>query len=456
MNKNVVGILGFPDRHAELVKYIARSNNCEIVAFLEIEDWKRALPGVYSPDEMLEELGQSARFRSRTDDLVSQIEEAVTAHLRRFPSLAGQHRSLAGQVSSHITSLARGLATQLASYWMLNSRMPLRLLIIDNMNGLLQRGLIVVSRDLGVPTLQIHHGAGMPFVYRTSIGDRELPDKIVCSNELMCWGLAIQGIPRERLVVTGLPFLSLPEGDDQPSSSVARERLGIDNNRKIVAFLSAWVEGQSIAHFVSIPNMIHREYCGTLDAIRTLGSDRIALFVKPHPKALSAGEDLEYYELVGREHGVDPIRVFVDFDKTILFSAADAIVSVGTSTSIFEALTFDKPVVRWSIPELQLLERYSKFGQFVAEACEGKAYVSVDTPGGCKQVLEQILFDEKERERLRKQRKQFISLWGEHNFSKEKATDRIIQVATELMNAHKRSSGRKRFLRTFWPLGSAK
>lgn len=174
--------------------------------------------------------------------------------------------------------------------------------------------------ERGVPTLHVAHGLSGFF---HNAHDRVWADRIAVQGERTREWYARFGNPPEKIAVTGGPYWDRYVRLQQSTTcEAARQMLGLDPARPVVAFFSTWTHSLS-AH--SDPHLVRRSYRLFLRAAAALGDD-VQWVVKPHP---SDQKGAEWYEREARGAGLEqPVILKPVANTEALVIAADALICV--------------------------------------------------------------------------------------------------------------------------------
>lgn len=166
-----------------------------------------------------------------------------------------------------------------------------------------------------------------------------LPDRLAVMDEQTVAELVAEGIPRERLCVTGHPFLSVVRrrGEDHGSSLRIRDALHVEPGERVLAFFSEpirWGVQEGLVDAVGYDEFIA---FGLLEAALTRTAERSLLVVKEHPKRASL-------EVADRIRHTRVVRN-CELSMLDLVTAADVVVGMSSTVLVYAYLMGRKVLV---------------------------------------------------------------------------------------------------------------
>ncbi len=312
------------------------------IAFLE---WEKFTPA--DIDETVE--AQLLRLSTDFADALARPDAGSA-----FESTCGN--VLAGVGRSFGANLVNIFANEVAAVETLNSlagQTCLSLIVFGCDNTADERAILLFARELGIPSLQLAHG-----IYHSFLGDRVAADMLrLFSDHMTIFGerakriLVDHGNEPERIHLTGAPGWDRLYIDGcRPGVAEARQALGLDPAKPVVAYCASYAEGCS-AFFAPFARRLLTLHRLVLGAIRATGLD-IQLVVRPHPNELrrrSTSTDLANHVDDGytewlREKGFNHVHVVRD-RKIEVLRAADVVLQVGASSVMCEAMLLERPVI---------------------------------------------------------------------------------------------------------------
>jgi len=204
----------------------------------------------------------------------------------------------------------------------------------------------LAGKALGIPSLLVQQGLSTRDYPEWRFFS---PDKVAAMNESSRTDMIAQGVPPERIVVTGQPgfdrFLVPAPGRRER----VRAALGVGEGRTMVLFAS---QPYQVGAFRS-PGVRAAMLAAVVRAAASI--DRIALVVKPHPG--------ESRSRLARLVGPSPRTILAGREDDLggLILACDVFMTF-FSTSVLQALYARKPVVTVDFPDAGTPDPYSRSG----------------------------------------------------------------------------------------------
>ena len=290
------------------------------------------------------------------------------------------------------------------------------LILLLNEYGVFERALVVAGKLKGIPTLAIQHGnigpLHMGYMFSkdsvSAYGSVEtpycpIPDKTAVYGQYYYDLLTrMSAYPPSSVVITGQPrYDILAMADRVFSRESFCAKLGLDPDRKIVL-----VATQPLLRPIR-EAFIRR----VLAALKHF--PEVQIIIKTHPR--EKGES--YKKAVEKEN----VKVVILPSKSETFEALYAcdLLVAGFSTVITEALVVGKPAVTVSLGG----EEPTPFYKGVT--------LRVDKEEDLAPAIRKALYDEKTREKLKKERKKFVSKYAHKQDGK--ATERVISLIERMI-----------------------
>lgn len=182
-------------------------------------------------------------------------------------------------------------------------------------------------------------------------------DKIVCFGPMSASILISEGIPEDRIAILGNPKFDLIM-KSMNSVSLIKAQIGISERQRVILVTTQYfVEiGQwSITdRFKFIENII--------DSLKNI--ENTICIIKPH----SIIEKKEIYEdIVEQLHARDFCRILSpDLNTEKLIAICDLLITT-TSTTAFEAIAINKPIIIYNISNYKKAKTFDKHGIWYAE-----------------------------------------------------------------------------------------
>lgn len=236
-----------------------------------------------------------------------------------------------------------------------------------------------------------------------------LADKISVAGDFIRELIIKCGISENRVVVTGRPaydaFIQAEQNYDKVEIC---KRLGLDPTKRILVYCTE--------------NLPQRE---TRDTVLTIcnGIRRFSdlqVIIKVHPAELSVSIYEEVAKMVG-------IKALVTRDAKIseILFICDVMIT-GFSTTALDAMILDKPVITMNFTGLPDPIPFAESG----------AAVGVYERGEIERAIEEGLYDETVKAKLRENRDQFVY---EQAFRKDgKATDRVVSLIEQMVQENRK------------------
>lgn len=283
----------------------------------------------------------------------------------------------------------------------------------------LGRAAIIAGKVEGVPTLEIQHGnIGPSHIGYMHAKDEISPDGSVKSpycpipDKTTVYGnyykyllTKASAYPEDSVVVTGQPrYDILAEADKIFDKQKFYEKYNLDLKKKIVLIIT-----ENLPIFED--NVIFLEH--VLKSTKKIPD--IQIVVKPHPN-----EKSRWYEEVIKKENVKATVLSKNSNTYDAIYACDLMIAF-FSTTITEALILAKPVITVNLTGRPDPMPYAESGAAIG------VYRSEDIIPAIKSAL----YDENTRERLKKNRDNFIY---EHHYALDgKATERIVNLITRMI-----------------------
>ena len=262
---------------------------------------------------------------------------------------------------------------------------------------------VLVGRFANIPSLLLLY-VGM--IGRNYGCPKFLVDKIAVTGEFAKEILTQCGVDRDRLVVTGRPtYDALIRAEDHFEKDEICRRLGLDPTRKIVVYTS-----ENLPALES--EVMGRAIC---QAVKQFSG--LQFVVKVHPSEL----DLSMYHRMTKDMGVEAL-ITRDANIYEVLYVCDALIT-GFSATALDAMMLDKPVITINFTGLEDPLPFAESGAAIG------VYEAKDLRG----AVENGLFNEEDREKLREARERFIY---EHAYKKDgKSTERVIKLIERMVAA---------------------
>jgi glycosyltransferase involved in cell wall biosynthesis len=268
----------------------------------------------------------------------------------------------------------------------------------------LGRPLVTAARISGVPSLAVQHGLihqkHLGYVYPSDV-EREsipLPDKMAVFGEFDFEILTRLSIYKGfEVMVTGQSRLDLLNREAPDSESIKLPR-----DKKILLFTS-----QPLTAVLSAEILMNE--------FSQLGEDYL-LIIKLHP---AETYPCQHYQEAAERYKVKNFAIVQQTDLYQLLRLCDIHLSV-FSTVLSEAVIFNKPNLILSLPG------FSDLGGWVEQGVA----LNLNDFSSLKEAVETILFDDETRQRLQKQRDEYVK---RRYFSLDgKSTERIYNLVLSL------------------------
>jgi len=247
-----------------------------------------------------------------------------------------------------------------------------------------------VARKYRIPSLTVvpgivgdHPAYGMVFA-----------DRIAVSGSGVKRVYLKRGISPERVVVTGIPNLSLRRSATEPTAR--------GSPKKTVLYVTENI------NFTATRQAIQ----ATVNAARRIGDTKV--IVKVHPR-----EDLRPYELLAEEVGSNGLQVVKDVDLRSLIESSDLVI-VNVSLVGLEAMVLGKPVV---------VVNFTRRPEVIPYAAEGAALLA-KTPKDVECSIRTALFDSRARRSMHEKAEKFISQYA--SGADGKANRRIVELMEKM------------------------
>jgi hypothetical protein len=288
------------------------------------------------------------------------------------------------------------------------------LILVADEYDVFGRALVIAGKLKGIPTLAIQHGNIGPlhvgYMYsKDNISASgsiqspycQIPDKIAVYGPFYYDLLTkTSAFPSSSVVITGQPrYDRLVMSDRIYSREKFCATLGLDPHRKIVLVATQ-----------PIP-MRETFIRSVLRALKNFQEAQV--IIKLHP-----GENDEAYKKVVEEENVRVKMLSKSSDTIEALYACDLLVAA-FSTVITEALVLGKPAVTLNLTAEDPVPYYKE------------VTLRVDKEEDLAPAIRKALYDEKTREKLKKERKKFIS---KHVYKQDgKATERLIGLIERMI-----------------------
>jgi hypothetical protein len=213
----------------------------------------------------------------------------------------------------------------------------------------------LLAGSMSIPSMEVQFGL---------TGDEGVEWRFLASDCVAVWGesskaaLVKQGVPEEKIIITGSPRHDILVRPSVSKLATTRAELGINGERPLILLASTYTDWTH-THYAS-PEILRAMKRAIFKAVEQ-NPDAI-LVVKPHPVEIVK----ETYALVGRTNNI----IFVDRDSDIhdLIVMCDAFVSFG-STATVDALIAGKACICPIFPGWPFGESFRKAGVvFVPES----------------------------------------------------------------------------------------
>jgi UDP-N-acetylglucosamine:LPS N-acetylglucosamine transferase len=286
---------------------------------------------------------------------------------------------------------------------------PDLIIVTSEGSGIFEKALLVAGKFYGIPTLAIQHGNIGPqhegYIFsRNSVSasgsiestDCPIPDKTAVYGQFFYDILTkISAYPPKSVVVTGQPrYDKLVKANRIFSREEFCAKLRLDPLRKIVLVAT---QGWSMREiFIK----------SVLEGLENF--PEVQIVIKPHPR-----ENSELYRRVVDEQNVKPEILSKSSDTIEALYSCDLLVAA-FSTVITEALVLGKPAVTLNLTAEDPTPYYKE------------VTLRVDKKKDLVPAIRKALYDEKVREKLEKERKEFIPKYAHKQDGK--ATERIISL----------------------------
>lgn len=269
----------------------------------------------------------------------------------------------------------------------------------------------LLARECGIPSLLVQQG----------LTSREYPEWAFFSHNIIAAmgetsrsAMIAQGIPDERIIVTGHPGFDRLLSQEPDTCVHVRAELGVKNAQKMVLFTSQ-------PYYVGVfntPEIRGVMIKAIVDAVNSL--ENMLLVIKPHP----SDNTRELRKLIGKL----PKVVIADRTANIshLIKSCDILITF-FSTSALEALHVDKPVINVAFPGSGGSNMYIESGATWVARSQNEIT-----------TLLKILTGENSKEEITKRetnQQHFISKWA--HLPDGHATERVVEVILGLMRNQK-------------------
>jgi len=267
----------------------------------------------------------------------------------------------------------------------------------------LRKILVRKCKERNIPTLFLQHGA----FGEDTIFDIIIADKIAVQGNFTKKILLKMGCNPKDIVITGQPRYDLLANRKFDKDKVFKE-FDLNPNKKLVLLTTQPMRfwgGEGKEALIR----------GVLLAMKEL--TQYQLLIKLHPM-----EEKEYnfYARITKEIGVDA-KIVYDADIYELINACDVMVT-GFSTTVFEAVILDKPVITINLTHKPDLMPYAESG----------IAVGVSRVEDIKPAIKKALENTGLRKRLEKNRKKFIR---EHLYKIDgKSTERVVNLIEAMLH----------------------
>lgn len=265
----------------------------------------------------------------------------------------------------------------------------------------------LLAREYGIPSLLVQQG----------LTSREYPEWAFFSHNIIAAmgetsrsAMIAQGIPEERIIVTGHPGFDRLLSQEPDACLPLRDKLGIKNGQKMVLFTSQ-------PYYVGVfntPEIRGVMIKAIVEAVNSL--EDIILVVKPHP----TDNTRELRKLVGKS----PKVVIADKTANILhlIKSCDILITF-FSTSAMEALYVNKPVINVVFPGSYDFYMYIESGATWVARSQSEIVLQLRKLAG-ENVYDEIAKREKSRQK-------FIRVWA--HLPDGHATDRVVSHIINMM-----------------------
>jgi len=222
-------------------------------------------------------------------------------------------------------------------------------LLITDGRGIKQQSWVTAAKRLNIPSLEIYH-AMLSLKTGLILHGHDQADFFAVGSELIKKLQIQQGIPEERIRITGLHSAPGNDLSKEEAVKLLAEKYGLDPKRKIVLLFNHYECGDALEFLFNLAEGcqvdLTRQLCAVVTKINSSAEHGVQLIIKRHPTIATAGcDDEDAYRHIAAQENLKPIMVSPHESNPLLLAAADVVINFMVSSTVSEALNADKPVV---------------------------------------------------------------------------------------------------------------